>query len=130
MNAPAIATPIAHPDADILAAWDRRQVAYALFNDLPYAPDGMSLSPDGEAELAIVNETERFILASTATTARGVEIQLWIPFGNGLTDREDDAAAAREDVDWFTERNADLEWDRRFMLAAIRSLRAMQGGAA
>lgn len=123
-------TAIAPPDASILAAWDRRKAAYAIYNALPLTDcPGASYTPAEQAQLDIVDQAEAEILTDMVTTPRGVEIQLWIAFSHMLTSREEDAAATREDIDWFASKGDALDWHDRFMVAAIINLRAMGGAA-
>ncbi|PKQ00805.1 MAG: hypothetical protein CVT74_02315 [Alphaproteobacteria bacterium HGW-Alphaproteobacteria-13] len=126
--ATAVAT---NPDADILAAWGRRSVAYAIYNGLPHCDEpGTPYTPEEQAQLDIVDEAEAVINTATAATPQGVAIQLWTGLAHILTNREEEQAINIADLDWFLMDETRFDWGERLILSGIRSLRAMQGSAA
>ena len=118
------------PDAAILAAWGRRSVAHAIYNTLPFKDEGEGYTAEEQVHIDIIDEAEGVICDAIATTPRGVEMQLWVAFNHMVTKREDDEAVNIMDLDWFLAKIDDFDWQEQLILAALRSLRAQNGGAA
>lgn len=124
-----IAYAATNPDADLIAAWDRRRAAYDTYNSLPEAlssEDGMS-SPEEDGLWTIIDDADEIIRSTVAKTPRGVEIQIWSALYfvlHGLS--EDDAAIHRGDLEYFASKERELNLSDRLALASIRSLRAME----
>jgi hypothetical protein len=120
----------AHPDAAILAAWERNKAARAIYDALPISdlPCG-AYTPEEQALWDVMDETEEFIVSTTATTPAGVEAQLWIALGHQITLSNECAAALRGDMDWFDANGTEIDFVQRMTLAAIRSVRAIGGAA-
>lgn len=110
------------PDYVIEAAWTRRQGAYAEF--LAAAED---LSEE-QRLWAVVDDAEEVIRSTAARTNRGVLIQLWCALyhSTAATSQEQDDAITRGDFDAVDREDAGLDWNARLMLAAMRSLKAME----
>jgi hypothetical protein len=117
------------PDAVIERAFERRQIAYAAYNDLPDRGEPLvdGFGP-GERELwTIINEAEHVIRTTVATTPRGVMLQLWCAMYHSVSGQEDDAALTRGDFAAVERLDNGLDWNARLMLAALRSLQLMEG---
>jgi hypothetical protein len=119
---------LANPDADIEAAFQRRQQAYAAYNALPIdnqpVVDGYG---PGERELmAVIDAAEDVIRRAVATTPRGVMLQLWCAMYHSITKSQDDDALTRADFAAIDRIDSDLDWNARLMLAGLRSLQAME----
>ena len=127
--APAVAALVAVPamatdrDAEIIAAWRTRKAAYARYNVLPMMDGPGDMSPEEQAEWAIIDKAEAVIRTTVAKTQRGVAVQLWAAFQHGLTGRADDAAAQSANLAYFAN-DSELDWTQRMTLAALRSLAA------
>lgn len=133
-RAPAGATTLTKdkPDEELVIAWGRRSIAYALYDAGPM-DDEPGYNPNHDHEqLTIVDSAENEIRKLVATTPLGVEIQLWTAlFHTEVTDKRPDSDAANVmDLDHFMAKESDWDWKDRLILAAIRSLRTMQLGGA
>jgi hypothetical protein len=118
-----------NPDVAILAAWERRQTAFAAHNALPLdnLPSVNGYGP-GERELwAEIDAAEEEIRKATAQTTRGAMIQLSCAVFNSLTHQQDVDAFDRGDLAAIEagEHGPD-SWSGRLALAALRSLMAME----
>ena len=109
-------------DAAIQAAWDRRAAAYEAYNLLPYDEAVGEYTPEEAAQWAIIDEAEKVIRSTVATSPIGVAIQLWTSLAHSLGTRDDEAATLRRDLQYFDEREIELDWTDRLVIAAIRSL--------
>lgn len=111
-------------ESAILAAWERRVAAHKMIN-------GGELSASDEAAApywAIVDECDKLIHSTIATTPRGIEVQIWTALHNSSAYvKDEEEAILRMDLDYVSKHAADFDWDARAMIAAIRSLRAMEG---
>lgn len=106
-------------DAVIERAWRRRVGAHVVFNN-------NTLTKAGENYwFAVIDEAEEVIRSTTAVSARGAAIQLWVSLSHSIMDRVDDDAINREDLGHFASRDVDLDWEARLVLSALRSLYAM-----
>jgi hypothetical protein len=125
---PALASVPDHPDADILSAWERRRAAHARYSALPPcdAP-GCAMSPQEAAEWEIIETAEEAIRSAVARTPRGVAIQLWTSLAHNSGSNEADAAIEREDLGFFDDLSDRADWNVRLAVAALRSLKAMEG---
>lgn len=122
---------VTKPDAAILAAWGRRSVASAIYSGLPFTECPTEIYTPEEAEqVDIMDAAEEEICAATATTPRGVEVQLWTALAHIEQDRDDESAINIMDLDWFLMKEVDYDWSTRPILAALRSLRAMRAQGA
>lgn len=120
----------AHPDAALIAAWERNKAARTIYDALPLSDcPGGSYTPEEQAQIDIMDEAEEVICSTTAATPAGAEIQLWLALGHQLTGNEESAAAIRGDIDWFNKHETAIDWVERITLAAIRSVRAIGGAA-
>ena len=135
--APAVAALVAVPafavargaDAEMEAAWQRRQTAYAAYNaqpvDQPGLEPGQVETPEEKRLWAIIDEAETVIRSTVAKTPRGVSIQLWCSLYHSVSGREDDEAITRGDIDRLESLEDALDWNAKLALAALRSLKAM-----
>lgn len=116
-------------DTAIIEAWDQYRAAHTLYVNLPEGKPHEYVNGETAQERAAgdaISAAEGFILRSTATTLRGVEIQLWMGLaGTYLTWREDCDAARREDISRLSTSEAECG-DRDPIIAAIRALRILQ----
>ena len=130
--APTIAALVAVPamatdhDSGIIEAWRTRKAAYARYNVLPMMDGPGGMTPEEQAEWAIIDKAEAIIRTSVAKTPRGTAVQLWVAFQHGLNGRADDAAAQSANLAYFTD-DSRFDWTEKMAIAALRSL-AAQGG--
>lgn len=116
------------PDAELIAAWERRMAAWVRYNALPFSelPDETH-SPEEAECWAIIEDAEEVIRSSCAKSPRGVEIQLWTSlFHSASTSDDDNAAMERGDLGYFEGKGDSLNWNVRLAIAALKSLRAME----
>lgn len=114
------------PDAAIKAAWERRKAAYAEYNRLSGADDGTGESGRKKNEqYDIIDRAEEEICSSVARTPDGVAIQLWVSLYHILFEREFDEMITRGDLEGLARCDKELDWNGRFIVAALQSLRAM-----
>lgn len=97
---------------------------YQHYNRLPI-PDGEGDEAEDTRLMDHLGELEDVIRAGTATTPRAVAAQLWIALKHTMTKRDEEAAILREDINWLSEREERFCWEERLVLAALRSLNAM-----
>lgn len=111
---------------DVLhAAWERRIEALSVYNALPHSEkDGEPYTPEEAAQWAIIDAAEDVIRSTVASTPEGVAIQLWTLMGHSVSQREDEEATHRRDLDYFEARGNKLDWAERLTVAALRSLQA------
>lgn len=131
-RAPAGATILtkSKPDAEIVIAWGRRAVASAIYSSLPFSDcPGKAYTPEEAEQIDIMDDAEKVIHDATATTPRGVEVQLWTALVHIEQDRDTEAAINIMDLDWFLMDETRFDWSTRLILAALKSLRAMGGAA-
>lgn len=130
-RAPVGATTLStNDDAAIIAAFDRRAVAFAALGGLPDpAISGSSSTPEQAAQWAIIDAAEAEICATVATTARGAELQLWTAAVYQFDAAEDEGPCFNANLDHFTAQGDKLDWKDRLFIAALQSLRAMGGAA-
>jgi hypothetical protein len=111
-------------DARIIAAWEQRKAAYLDYNNSPPWNDE-GPDPEEDAFYQVVDEAEELIRSSVATTALGAEIQLWVALYHSESHKRDrDTAIITADLSAVIEHDAEMDWHTRFILGAIRSLRA------
>lgn len=113
-------------DAAMIAAWDRRATAFATLQELPENPRGDGETPERLAQWAIIDVAEAEICTGIATTARGAELQLWCAAVYQFDAAEDEGPCYLGDLGHFTARGDRLDWKDKLLIAALRSLRAMQ----
>lgn len=117
-------------DVAILAAWGRRSVASAIYSGLPFSEcPNAAYTPEECGQVDVMDAAEIAICEATATTARGVEIQLWTALAHIEQDRDAESAINIMDLDWFLVDEDRFDWNVRLILSALRSLRAMGGAA-
>lgn len=122
---PALAT--SHPDANILAAWERRCGAYRVLEVVSGTniyPEPMD--PREAAAWDIVDEAEKVIQLATARTPEGVAIQIWTALHHEMNDGFHDAKIAGRDVAALRA-DSGLDWTPKLMVAALASLSTMVG---
>ena len=113
-------------DTLIEQAWNARRAAYDRYNALPFSEEpGETLTPQEIAEWAIIDAAEEAIRSTIANTPRGAATKLWIAVQHAITDRPDEAAVLRRDLQWFADDDGQ-DWTVRLILSAIRSLEAME----
>lgn len=110
----------------IMEAWQRRQAAYTLYNTLPYSENDSDYTPEEKEQWAIIDATEKVIRETVARTPAEVSVQLWTSLQHTFTNREEDEAACFGDLAFFEARDEDLDWTVRLIIAALRSLKAME----
>ena len=105
----------------VAAAWVSRKAAASLLAALPVDASDCLAAP----LLEKVDDAEEVMLKGSATTAAGIEGQLWAALCHSLLTepRHVHDAAERGDIEAL-ESVADLDWGNRLLLAAIRSVRA------
>jgi hypothetical protein len=123
---PSATTLTTNDDAAIFAAWDRRKAAYAKLEELRPEDISADYTPEERDQFGILDAAEETIRSSTATTARGVELQLWTGLYHLFAKGEASAAALNGDLAWFDANEDEPDWSDRLVIAAIRSLRAQQ----
>jgi len=119
-------------DAAILAAWERISEARAVYDKLPDIP-GLPIgdyTPAEQEQWDIIDAAEALIKDAVATTPEATEIQLWTSLSHSVTGWDDERAARERNLEFFLADGCQLDWNERFIIAAIRSLRAMQEGGA
>lgn len=121
-GATALATPnLRDGDAEIIAAWKRRNEALAVYN----IPRDRDDTPEETVLINLASEQEHIIQVALASTLRGAQIQLWAALENAMVDVADCDATLREDVEYFAVNESKFDWPLRLMISALRSLRAM-----
>lgn len=111
-------------DSAILAAWERRVAAYNVINGGELRGSVCTAAP----YWAIVDECGKLIHSTVAQTARGIEIQIWTALHNSSAyNKSEEQAILSMDLDYVSKHAENFDWDTRTMVAAIRSLRAMEG---
>lgn len=117
---------ITKPDAAISAAWDRRNAAVADLVAFPQPARCEGLHAPGEEEIySRLDEAETEIAACNASTPRGAMIQLWSGLYHSLTDYDQQKMLERGDLDGLLHPDTKLDYDKRLMVAALRSLVAL-----
>lgn len=120
----------AKDDASLIAAWDRARAAREFFDALPVQNDpSLDYSPEEQAQLDIIDNAEKQIRETPATTPRGVEIKLWIALQHSLTSQANDDALKIGDLSWLEANETKVDWIDQLILSAIKSLRAMGDAA-
>lgn len=120
----------AHPDAAIIAAWEQRAAAYAVYETLAEHTGDGPYSEDELAQWTVIDLAEMLIRNVPAKTVRGAEIQLWCALYHSVgAGAGETGAALRGDLDWFDATGEELDWSDKLVLSAIRSLRAIGGAA-
>lgn len=115
-------------DEAILAAWERRAAAYARYNALPHSEEpGGAYTPEEQAEWDIIDAAEEIIRSHVAATPQGVAVQLWAALQHTTDYRWDDEACQRRDLTTLESRSDELDWNIRLVVAALRSLKSMEG---
>lgn len=116
-----------NPDQAILDAWERREEAYRVYGAMGDHEVGRSqMSPAEKRLWEIIDGGDEFIRSAVASTPRGVSIQLWVALYHSVTGRDDDAAISHGDLEQLTELEDRLDFNARMILAALRSLRAIE----
>lgn len=115
-------------DEAILAAWERRRAAYGRYNALPFSDSSEpgDMTPEERAEWDQIDAADEVIREHVATTPEGAAVQLWIALQHSITQRDDEAACLRRDLGWFEAKGEGLDWNVRLVIAALRSLKAME----
>ncbi|RVQ65725.1 hypothetical protein EKN06_12380 [Croceicoccus ponticola] len=114
-----------HPDAAILAAWERRSAAFARLSVPAFDEQGEACRQASEAVWSEIDTAEKIIREAIARTVEGVEIQLWVAMGHSVCDRQSGLAITRRDLDYLIQHERDMDWYEQFILAALRSLKTM-----
>lgn len=110
-------------DSAILAAWDRRVAAHNMINGRGLDASDKSADP----YWAIVDECDKLIHSTVASTARGVEVQIWTALHNSSAYvTVEEQAILNMDLAYVSDHAKAFDWDAHAMIAAIRSLRAME----
>lgn len=122
LAAPAVAAANPSGDAVLEQAWAKRQQAFEAYNAIISDGD----TPEELALWAIIDEAEKVIQTTVASTPRGVAIQLWTAMYHTIVMAEEERAVTRGDFDYLDREDGNLDWDARLTLAALRSLKAME----
>lgn len=124
----AAASSVTNGDVAIEAAFKRRRDAYTAFKALPErnGPVIEGYGPHERELWEVIDTAEHIIRTTTATTPRGVMLQLWCAMYHSVSGREDDEAIHAGDFAAVDRLDNDLDWNARLMLAALRSLQAME----
>lgn len=120
----AVADHVAAMQADrepskIIAAWERIKAARLAYNAAPMDSD--------EAETAFdraMNYNEPLIANTIATTARELEIVMWLHLLHIAHTNRDEADIFAEDVDALSARRDTLDFNQELLVSAITALRA------
>jgi len=112
------------PDAELVAAWERRKAAFACYNALPFADE-----PGGDEEAekglwAIIDAAEEVIYQTPAKTPDGVSFKLLASLGHTFTDKKHSDAANVGDLLALVVEDG-LDWNEKLILSALRSLKTM-----
>lgn len=113
-------------DDAILATWQRRVDAYRRHNLLPFSETDEPYTPEEAAEWGIIDRAEETIRSTVASTPAGVAAQLWTALGHMVTPKAQDDATMRQDLAVFDAIDGEMDWNVRLVLAALRSLKAME----
>ncbi|NML94725.1 hypothetical protein [Novosphingobium olei] len=114
-------TPTLNPDAPILEAWARRVEAHAKASAIDASDEAAQPYWD------IITECDKLIHSTVAKTPKGVEVQVWTALHNSSAYlRDEEAAIIAMDLDYVSAHAKDFDWDAMSMIAALRSLRAME----
>lgn len=124
--AAAKARAITGADAALLTSYENWRQALAIYN----VPRDRDDNAAEQAAIDLICAEEERIRAATATTPKGVEIQLWAFMENSTNALQDNDAIQRGDIQHFVDKEGDFDWEVRMVIAAIASLQAMHGGGA
>lgn len=114
----------AGPDAEILAAWDRRAATLTMIRSLPLqTPDDSQIMRTAWEK---IESAETTIQKQTAMTLAGLEIQLWLAAYHISHGPDLDAALTERDFETVAAKEGDLDFDNCLIVSAIRSIRAME----
>lgn len=118
----------AHPDCEILKAWECRNRASALYEALPTS-DLDEDTPEERAYREEMDAAEEIIRAATASTPRGAAIQLFVSmaYSGDCGKTAIGNAIEAEDLGFLTSIEDSFDWQTRLTLACLRSLSAMEG---
>lgn len=109
-------------DAAIIDAWNRRVAAHAMISGGEVDGRDAALAP----YWAIVDECDKLIHTTQATTPKGVAVQIWTALHNSSAYvRDEEQAILRMDLEYLTAHAGSFDWDARSLVAALRSLQAM-----
>ena len=112
-------------DGDLIAAFKLREDFQRKYLDLPVNMEAEAFAGETQLQNA-VDLAEGFAALALARTPRGVEIQLWTALSHMVDDPEQDWRTYSGDLEFFSGRANELDWPAKLVLAAIKSLRAMQ----
>jgi len=114
-------------DEKLEAAWQHRRETIAAYNAAPNDDDDDTGQAKAENDRlwAMVSDDEIAIHSATASTLAGVKVQLWLALDHCVSDKAACAHAAERDLAWFMERDRDMDWNGRLVLAALHSLETM-----
>lgn len=101
----------------INAAWVRRSLALSLI-------DGAANPSKNGPYWQTVNEAEKVIRETPADKPEDIATKLWIALWHMIDPPkfEDIAAVQSRSLEYFASREADLDWDCRLVISALRSL--------
>lgn len=113
------------PDADLIAAFERRHTARMAIMALPDGSDDEATKLDEETAML-----ETFVQLALAQTVRGAEVQLWVALSSLVSDYEQDVRTYSADIAYFNGIEKTLDWPARLVVSAINSMRSMRDGGA
>ena len=102
----------------ISEAWQLLTSAHRVLRSLPASADDRQL-------WQIIDPAEVTIQSGIAANIDDVAIQLKVSLLHTLPNREDEAVVLWGDVKSLNECSADIDWNARLVLSALRSLEAM-----
>lgn len=126
ISAPESATTLSTNDAAIIAAFERRAVAFAKLGGSPDPATTGSGTDEQTALWSVIDVAEAEICTGTATTARGAELQLWTAATYLFDSAEDEGPCYSADLDHFTAQGDRRDWKDRLVMSALRSLHAQK----
>ena len=114
------------PDAAILSAWANYLAGRDTLDALPDDKESVDEQAAFEAPYwAECDKAEMTILETEATTPAGIAVKIKIALAHMLTQRTHDNALRNGDL--ATLADPELDWDRRVLVSALRSLEGMGG---
>lgn len=112
-----------NPDAAILAAFERRAIAFEATRALPCDPVTGGESDEQSEQWAIIDAAEEEMRSTIATTPRGAELQIWLAATYVFDSDKDEPRCYTADLEYFEAQGNKRDWTDRLMIAALRSLR-------
>jgi hypothetical protein len=116
----------------ILAAFARYQTGHAALAALePHEqPEpGDDMTPGEKRAWDAIDAADTEIHGIAATTPAAVACKLWVALVHSTSDRDEEQAAVRANLEWFEDRGDLLDWNLRQIVSALRDLDTMAAGS-